>query len=136
MLENMMENNLQRKPPPPSESQAAHDNRDVIYTRENIAELKVDLLEGEDHGMLEIENVTRKEHPDPSKEPEKVGRHTNRKKKISPRRILPSTLPDSKEVTNSQPKTEGKKRTEYKTDDPEYVPDTSVQAVSSENRRL
>ena len=103
---------------------------------ENIAELKVDLLEGEDHGMLEIENVTGKEHPDPSKEPEKFGRHTNRKKKILPRRIPPSTLPDSQEVTNLQPKTERKKRTEDKSNDPEYVPDTSVQAVSSENRRL
>ena len=96
----------------------------------------MDLLEGEDHGMLEIENVTKKEHPDPSKEPEKVGRHTNRKKKILPRHIPPSTLPDSKEVTNLQPKTKRKKRTEDKTDDPEYVPNRSVQVFSSENRRL
>ena len=96
----------------------------------------MDLLEGEDPGLLKTEDVTRTEHPEPSKEPETGGRHTNRKKKISPRHIPPSTLPDSKQVTNSQPKTERKKRTEDKTDDPEYIPDTSVQAVSSENRRL
>ena len=72
-----------------------------------------------DHGMLKTEDVTRTEHPEPSKEPETGGRHTNRKKKISLRHIPPSTLPDSKEVTNSLPKTERKKRTEEKTDDPE-----------------
>ena len=108
----------------------------MIYTTENIAELKVDLLEGEDHGMLKTEDVTRNEHLEPLKEPETGGRHTDRKKKISPRRIPPSSLPDGKEVTNAQPKTERKKRTEDKTDDPEYVPDTLVQPVSSENRRL
>ena len=91
----------------------------MVNTIENIAELKVGLLEGEDHGMLKTEDVTRNEHLEPLKESEKGGRHTNRKKKISPRCILPSTLPDGKEVTNSQPKTERMKRTEDKTDDPE-----------------
>ena len=108
----------------------------MIYTTENITELKVDLLEGEDHGMLKTEDVTRNEHLEPLKEPETGGRHTNRKKKILSRHIPPSTLPDGKEVTNAQPKTERKKRTEDKTDYPEYIPDTSVQPVSSENRRL
>ena len=39
VLENMMENNSTEKTPN-SEPQPAHDNRDVIYTTENIAELK------------------------------------------------------------------------------------------------
>ena len=45
----------------------------MIYTTENIAELKVDLLEGEDHGMLKTEDVTRNEHLEPLKEPETGG---------------------------------------------------------------
>ena len=40
---------------PQSESQPAHDS-DIHH--KNIAVLKVNLLEGEDYGMLQIENVT------------------------------------------------------------------------------
>ena len=99
-----------------------------IYRMENLAELQV--------GVDELKN---KELTGQKSHPERPGRHTSRKKKISPKRLSPKNIPNKEcegdEALLSSNNKKKKKTEKDKSGDPDFVPATSLELEVSDNRR-